>query len=292
VSQKVLIALVCIGVLLLASGIFLLLPKTEVIQSIVIVRNDDIQPCFAFDRFVKVNDIFLEKAVPVTLSVIPFIGNHTLDEDPTLVDYLKDLKRTHPNLFEIALHGYDHQMLSDFYGGSEFGGVEYPNQYGRIILGKKALKKTLNIDPVTFIPPFGTYDNNTVLALKELGFKAVSGWGQFTTEYYHQTEPFITQEILHIPESQSFIKYWQNHTFYTQDSLETRFDESYERGLIYVQTIHYFTFTSQEKLDQLKDFIDFMKNHEKLRFMTLRGFTEAYLDGKIEKTAEGWRISP
>ena len=291
-SQKALIAAVCIGVLLVASGIFLLLPKTEVFQSIVIFRNDDIQPCFAFDRFVKVNDIFLEEGIPVTLSVIPFISNHTLDEDPTLVDYLKDLKGTHPNLFEIALHGYDHQMLSDFYGGSEFGGVEYPNQYGRIILGKKSLKTTLNVDPVTFIPPFGTYDNNTVLALKELGFRAVSGGARFTKVYYNKTNPFVTQEILHVPESHVFIKNWQNHTFYTLDFLKTRFDEYYERGSIYVQTIHYFTFTSQEKLDQLKDFIDFVKNHDRLKFMTLRGFTQAYLDGKIEKTAEGWRVSP
>ena len=291
-GQKALISLVCIGVLLIASGIFLLLPKTEVFQSIVIFRNDDIQSCFAFDRLVEVNGIFMEEAVPVTLSVIPFIGNHTLDEDPTLVDYLKNLRRTHANLFEIALHGYDHQMLSDFYGGSEFGGVEYPNQYGRIVLGKKALKKTLDVDSVTFIPPFGTYDNNTVLALKELGFEAVSGWAQFTKEYYNKTDSFITEGIFHVPESQSFVMNWQNHTFYTLDFLKTRFDEYYGGGLIYVQTIHYFTFTSQEKLDQLKDFIDFMKDHEKLRFMTVRDFTEAYLDGKIEKTAEGWRVSP
>jgi len=241
---------------------------------------------------VDVNGILIEEAVPVTLSVIPFIGNHTLDEDPSLVVYLKNLKRTHPNLFEIALHGYDHQMLSDFYGGSEFGGVEYPNQYGRIVLGKKALKKTLDVDPVTFIPPFGTYDNNTVLALKELGFKAVSGGARFTKVYYNKTDPFITEGIFHVPESQSFVMNWQNHIFYTLDFLKTRFDEYYESGSIYVQTIHYFTFTSQEKLDQLKDFIDFMKDHEKLRFMTLRDFTEAYLDGKIEKTAEGWRVSP
>ncbi len=267
------------------------MPKTEVFQSIVIFRNDDIQPCFAFDRLVNVNNIFIKEAVPVTVSVIPFIGNHTLDEDPTLVDYLKNLKRTHPNLFEITLHGYDHQMLSDFYGGSEFGGVEYPNQHGRITLGKKALKETLNVDPVTFIPPFGTYDNNTVLALKELGFEAVSGWAQFTKEYYNKTDPFITEGIFHVPESQSFVMNWQNHTFYTLDYLKNRFDDYYEKRLIYVQSIHYFTFTNQEKLDELKDFIGFIKDHDKVKFMTLRSFAEAYLNGKIERTAEGWKVT-
>ena len=293
VSPKASIAIVCIIVSSVAITISLLSsPRVEVFQSIVIFRNDDIQPCFAFDRLMQVNNIFTEEAVPVTLSIIPFIGNHTLDEDPTLADYLKNLKGTHPNLFEIALHGYDHQMLSDFYGGSEFGGVEYPTQHTRINLGKASLKETLNADPVTFIPPFGTYDNNTVLALKELGFGVVSGGAEFTKEYYDRTNPFITQEILHVPESQPFIMEWKNHTFYTLDFLKNRFDDYYESGLIYVQTIHYFTFTNQEKLDQLKDFIAFIKNHEKVKFMTLRSFAEAYLDGKIEKTAEGWKVYP
>ena len=292
VSPKALIAVVCIIVLLVASAIFLFLsPKAETFQSIVIFRDDDIQPSFAFDRLVKVNNIFTEEAVPVTLGVIPFIGNRTLAEDPTLVDYLKNLKSIHPNLFEIALHGYDHQMLSDFYGGSEFGGIEYPTQYGRISLGKKSLKETLNVDPVTFIPPFDTYDNNTALALKELGFKAVSGGAWFTEVYYNRTNPFITQEIVHLPESQAFIMNWENHTFYTLNFLKTRFDDFYEKRLIYIQMIHFFTFTSQEKLDQLQGFIDFIKNHEKVKFMTLRSFAEAYLDGKIEKTAEGWKVS-
>jgi peptidoglycan/xylan/chitin deacetylase (PgdA/CDA1 family) len=293
VNSKALIAVVCITVLIAASAIFLfLLPKAELFQSIVIFRDDDIQPWFAFDRLVEVNNIFTEEAVPVTLSVIPFIGNHTLAQDPTLSDYLKNLTRTHPNLFEIAMQGYSHQLLSDFYGGSEFGSLEYPNQYGRIYLGKKSLKETLNVDPVTFIPPFDTYDNNTALALEELGFKAVSGGAWFTEAYYNRTNPFIMQEILHVPASQAFIKNWENHTFHTLDFLKTRFDDFYEKRLIYIQTIHFFTFTSQEKLDQLEAFIDFIKNHEKVKFMTLRSFAEAYLDGKIEKTAEGWKVSP
>ena len=291
-SSKALIPVVCIIVLLVAFAIFLFLfPEEEVFQSIVIFRDDDIQPWFAFDRLMEVNNIFSEEAVPVTLGVIPFLGNHTLAEDPTLVDYLKNLKIMHPNLFEIALHGYDHQLLSDFYGGSEFGGLEYPTQYGRIYLGKKLVKETLNVDPVTFIPPFDTYDNNTAIALKELGFEVVSGGAWFTEVYYNGTKPFITHEIVHVPGSQAFVKNWENHTFYSLDFLKNRFDEFYERRLIYIQTIHFFTFTSQEKLDQLTAFIDFIKNHEKVKFMTLRSFAEAYLDGRIEKTAEGWKVS-
>lgn len=293
VSPKALIALASIIVLLSALALFFFLsPKAEVFQSIVIFRSDDIQPWFAFDRLVEVNNIFIEETVPVTLGVIPYIENHTLDEDLTLVDHIKNLKRTHPNLFEIALHGYNHQLLTDFYGGSEFGDLDYPAQYGRILLGKESLKDTLNVDPVTFVPPFDTYDNNTALALKELGFKTVSGGAWFTEEYYNRTNPFTMQEILHIPASQAFVENWKNQTFHTLDFLKNRFDDFYEKHLVYIQTIHYFTFTTQEKLDQLGAFIEFIKNHEKVKFMTLRTFTEAYLDGKIEKTPEGWKVTP
>lgn len=292
-SSKAIIAVVCITVLLVAFAIFLfLLPKAESFQSIVIFRNDDLQPWFEIDRLVKVNNIFIEKAVPVTLGVIPFIGNHTLAEDPTLVDYLKNLTRTHPNLFEIALHGYNHQPLSDFYGGSEFGGLEYPDQYGRICLGKNLLKETLNVDIVTFIPPFDTYDNTTAIALKKLDFKVVSGGAWFTEAYYNRTDFFIMHEILHVPASQEFIRCWENHTFHTLDFLKTRFDDFYKKCSIYIQTIHYFTFTTEEKLDQLEAFIDYIKGHMGIKFMTFRSFAEAYFDGKIEKTAEGWKVSP
>ena len=292
-SPKAVIAIICIIISSAAiTASLLLAPKVETYQTIVIFRSDDIQPCFAFDRLVQVNNIFIDEAVPVTLSIIPFIGNHTLDDDPTLVEYLKNLKSTRPTLVEFALHGYDHQMLSDFYGGSEFGGIEYPTQYARITLGQESLTETLDTDPVTFIPPFGTYDNNTILALKALDFQTVSGWGQFTKEYYNRTGPFITQEILHVPESQSFVKSWHNHTFYTLEFLKNRFDDYYEKGLIYVQTIHYFTFTDQEQLDQLRAFIEFIKDHKDVEFMTLRRFAEGYLDGKIEKTTEGWKVYP
>lgn len=293
-DRRALIVVVCITVLMAATGIYFFLPpkpKPEVFQSIVIFRDDDVQPWFTLDLLMEVNDIFIEEAVPVTLGVIPFFRNHTVTEDPTLVDYLKNLKNTHPNLFEIALHGYTHQLVSDFYGRSEFGGLDYPTQYGRISLGKKLLKDALSIDPITFIPPYDTYDNNTALALREFGFKVVSGGAWFTDVYYNRTPPFVMQGIVHIPESQGFVMSWENHAFYSIDFLKSRFEDAYEKRLIYVQMLHFFTFANQEKLDQLRAFIKFIKSHEGVKFMTLGDFGEAYLEGKIEKTAEGWLVS-
>lgn len=151
--------------------------------------------------------------------------------------------------------------------------------------------EVLDVDPVTFIPPFDTYDNNTVLALRELGFKTVSGGIGFTEEYYNRTAPFIMHEIVHIPETQAFVMNWEDHTFYNLTLLKKRFQNFYEKRLIYVQMTHYFTFTGREKLDQLNDFLDFIKNHDSVKFMTLGKFGEAYLEGRIKKTAEGWLLS-
>ncbi|RJX15898.1 DUF2334 domain-containing protein [Candidatus Bathyarchaeota archaeon] len=191
-------------------------PKT--FQTIVIFRDDDIHSMEL--SLVKVNNVFIDEKVPVTLGVIPFLKNRSLTEDILLIYYLKFLKVLYPNLFEIALHGYTHQSLSGFHVRSEFKGLDYESQYKRIYLGKKILREALNIEPVTFIPPFNTYDNNTVLALKNLGFKVISGGGVFTKFYYGKNQPFTMNGLVHIPDSQFFVKNWKNLSFYSLDFLK------------------------------------------------------------------------
>ena len=259
-------------------------PKT--FQTIVIFRDDDIHSMEL--SLVKVNNVFIDEKVPVTLGVIPFLKNHSLTEDILLIYYLKFLKVLYPNLFEIALHGYTHQSLSSFHVRSEFKGLDYESQYKRIYLGKKILKEALNIEPVTFIPPFNTYDNNTVLALKNLGFKVISGGGFFTKFYYGKNQPFTMNGLVHIPDSQFFVKDWKNLSFYSLDFLKKRFESFYKKKLVYVQTIHYWAFDTEEKLNMLRSFIRFIKNHEKVKFMTLKSFGEAYLENRIKKTVNGW----
>ena len=76
---------------------------------------------------------------------------------------------------EIALHGYTHEVLTENNGhASEFGGRPYEEQYGRLAMGKKELEQALGFTVDTFIPPFNNHDNETLHALEELGFNAIS----------------------------------------------------------------------------------------------------------------------
>jgi predicted deacetylase len=76
-------------------------------------------------------------------------------------------------VLDIALHGYSHQTL-DAKKWTEFKGLDYNKQLDKLSKGKELLKKTIGIDVTTFVPPFNTYDLNTLKALEALGFTTLS----------------------------------------------------------------------------------------------------------------------
>ena len=66
------------------------------------------------------------------------------------------------------LNNYKKNLSSEFYA------VGYSKQLNKIESGKLFLQNHLNIDIVTFIPPYNTYDSNTVKVIINLGFKNLS----------------------------------------------------------------------------------------------------------------------
>ena len=57
---------------------------------------------------------------------------------------------------------------------TEFAGLDYQSQYLRLREGKNFLEQTLAAPIETFIPPWSTYDANTLLALEALKFRGIS----------------------------------------------------------------------------------------------------------------------
>jgi len=259
-------------------------------QSIVIFRNDDIQPHYRADTMRAVDQVFIEEDVPVTAGVIPAIGGEQLDPNGELCQYLRSQKQTHPQTFEYALHGYTHQQRTTFSGGSEFGGVPPERQQELIQDGTQVLQACLDETPTTFIPPLDTYDNATATALSAEAYEVVSGGGWFTNEYYNETGPFESNEILHLPSSQSFVKNWSTNEFHTRTYLEQQFDAAYRDGDVYMQVLHYPTFTSESKREVLRGLIGYMKSKDDVAFMTVGEFARKYKNGQLERTETGWRV--
>lgn len=199
-----------------------------------------------------------------------------------------------PELFEWALHGYSHETKTDFHGGSEFGGVPYQKQHRWIEQGTKLIQKCTGERPTTFVPPRNTYDNATLRALSEANYTAVSGGSWFTTEYYDQNDTFSSHglTVTHVPSTTPIIKNWSTTTppHYSERTLERKFDAAYRNGSMYVQMIHYPTFTTQEKREDLRGLINHMQSKQEVKFMTVGEFAEKRQRGWIEKTEDGWRV--
>ncbi|WP_135830198.1 DUF2334 domain-containing protein [Halorussus halobius] len=259
-------------------------------RTIVVFRNDDVQPNYRSDQMRAVDRVFVEEGVPVTQGVVPAIGDERLDPEGEFCRYLRTQMRQHPNTFEYALHGYTHERRSEFHGGSEFGGVAPDRQRELLAEGTRALESCVDRTPATFVPPFDTYDDETASALAARNYTVVSGGGWFAAEYYDETGPFEDGGVVHLPNAQSFVKNWTTNEFHDQRHLERQFDEAYRNGEVYVQMLHYPTFTDEAKRDRLRGLIHHMQSKEDVAFMTVGEFARKYRDGRLTRTAEGWRV--
>lgn len=144
---------------------------------------------FRFDDYMMIQDVtfdsiinvFKKNNIPLTLGVVPY-GKNELIFNKLNQDQLNDLKdRVKNNEIEIALHGFTHTD-NKLTGSpplkrkilSEFSNLEYNKQVKKIRKGKQALDSILNINTVVFIPPYNSYDANTIEALDRLNFKVIS----------------------------------------------------------------------------------------------------------------------
>lgn len=149
-------------------------------QITVVFRYDDYSGLSSTDIEVKLIDAFQKHNVPCAFGVIPYVcagdvndvrPQNTVPLTPVKVDILKNAIKA--GILEIALHGYSHQRIRKN-RNTEFSGLDYNSQALRIAKGKRYLEEMLNMQVVTFIPPWNSYDLNTLMALEKLGFKTIS----------------------------------------------------------------------------------------------------------------------
>lgn len=139
-----------------------------------LIRLDDACPTMDAKKWRRMEDMLDKYGVKPMVGVIP--DNKDLKqkidaEDPGFWDNVASWSN---KLWTIALHGYDHCYISEegLYGlnplwsRSEFAGVSLEKQKEKIREGVKIFRSH-GIDPRYFFAPSHTYDENTLLALKE-----------------------------------------------------------------------------------------------------------------------------
>jgi hypothetical protein len=123
---------------------------------------------------------FSRHKIPLCIGIIPFdaSGKFLNRFDSLQISGLRD--RIKKGEVEVALHGFNHQnqlkpghfSKSTF---SEFATVPYRDQLNKLSTGKHFLDSLLGSDIKVFVPPFNTYDDNTLKVLESLGFEVISG---------------------------------------------------------------------------------------------------------------------
>lgn len=145
----------------------------------VVFRFDDPSALSSLDIENKVIESFREHNASVTFGIIPYKCKNTRDPLPQeLIPLGKEKADIFRNaakegIVDLALHGYSHQMSAKN-SWTEFSGVAYEEQIERLSKGKKYLEKIIGMPIQTFIPPYNTYDLNTLKALDTLRFKILS----------------------------------------------------------------------------------------------------------------------
>ena len=135
-------------------------------------RLDDASEYMDAEKWLRIENIFDRYDIHPLVGIIP------QNKDQSLITaYQKDIAFWDKALkwkakgWKIALHGYEHLYLSRDGGinpvnnRSEFAGISYDMQAEKIRNGYEDLISK-NIKPEVFFAPSHTFDNNTLLALK------------------------------------------------------------------------------------------------------------------------------
>jgi len=153
------------------------------LEKTVILRLDDIAPNNNLDLMKNMIKEITKRSYGVSLAIIP----SRLERSNKLIDWLQNIQEN--PLIELSQHGYDHSR-------EEFSNLDYDGAVTKINLGKDIMVRLFGQVPINFIPPYNVDSNETIDALKDLGFKTFSGNQKeyTTTTFKYSTDEFVPAE--------------------------------------------------------------------------------------------------
>lgn len=148
------------------------------------VRMDDITPDMNWENFSFFRNLFKEAGITPLLGIVPDNKDVKLSCEKAHEDFYEVMKNLRKEGYCLAMHGCHHVYTTKCGGrfplnnDSEFAGLNFQKQKELLSYGKEKLEKH-GIETDIFMAPAHSYDNNTLKALKELGFtKITDGFGK------------------------------------------------------------------------------------------------------------------
>ena len=127
----------------------------------------------------RILDLFKRYEVSITFAVIPFHFRNNKYHALTVNGVKHIILAEQSGIVEIAQHGYAHikNNHSIRNKNSEFVSLPYNDQKEKIIKGKKILDEIFQHEVKGFVPPFNSFDKNTIKILIQQRFSYLSaGW--------------------------------------------------------------------------------------------------------------------
>lgn len=154
------------------------------------IRFDDLCPNMDWDMWDKADQILRQYSVKPLIGVVPDCKDPELNLMEERKDFWEYIKALQKEGYIVAMHGYQHiydkqcrGMINTGYN-TEFAGHSYKVQYEKIKNGKRILMEH-GIWTDIFFAPSHSYDDNTLKALHECGFKYISDGKSLKAIYRH-----------------------------------------------------------------------------------------------------------
>jgi peptidoglycan/xylan/chitin deacetylase (PgdA/CDA1 family) len=218
----------------------------------ILLRFDDIAENMNWRLMDKCEELFDIYNIKPVMGVIPNNQDETLKSFPQKQNFWKIIKNWQSKGWEISMHGYNHLYTQDTnykdyfkYGGkSEFFGETLFNQTDKIKKGLEIFKKN-EIRIRSFFAPNHTYDNNTLLALKNCGInEIIDGYG---------LKPFTKEKIKFIPQLFFKLFFLPFGLQTTQIHLNEMNDKDFENFKILIEKKHKNIIKYDEAINLLSD---------------------------------------
>ena len=160
------------------------------------VRMDDITPDMNWENFLFFRQLFQKAGIAPLLGIVPENRDSKLHCEKAHEDFYEYMQALQKEGYCFAMHGCYHVYTTKCGGRfplnsySEFAGLPYDKQKELLAYGKEKLKEH-GIETDIFMAPAHSYDDNTLKALKELGFnKITDGFGKV---------PYMEKELIFYP---------------------------------------------------------------------------------------------
>jgi len=190
-SRRLLIILIIIGLFVLV--FFSLFKDRNASEVFLVFRYDDYssESSLLIER--EILDMLDRYEMSCSFGIIPYSiepGNSGEKEifpiKNSKITLIKEYVRE--GSINIGIHGFLHITTNNTESKTEFAGVPYKEQFDKIRASKNLLDSLFETKIISFIPPWNSYDEHTLNALKTLSFLNVSadnGQGDYNERQFN-----------------------------------------------------------------------------------------------------------